>query len=308
MVTSIRMLGTAVVALGALAFLTIAASAQSSNVTIETARGEATIAAKPEKLIVMDMAALDTLDLLGAKPIGVPDKLYVSHLQHFAEGTEVVGSLFEPDFETINALEPDLVVIGGRSAKQYDMLSQIAPTIDMTIWGTDMVGQAKARLAAYGTLLGKEDEAASLAADFDAKIEEAKAAVKGKGNALLLLTNGPKVSAYGAAGRFGWLYDAIDLPEAIENVEDATHGEAVSFEFIRDVNPDWLLVIDRSAAIGAEGEGARQTLDNALVQATTAWKEDQVVYLDAANVYISGGGIQSMTRTMDELIDAFGEK
>ena len=308
MVTSIRMLGTAVVALGALAFLPIAASAQSSNVTIETARGEATIAAKPEKLIVMDMAALDTLDLLGAKPIGVPDKLYVSHLQHLAEGTEVVGSLFEPDFETINALEPDLVVIGGRSAKQYDMLSQIAPTIDMTIWGTDMVGQAKARLAAYGTLLGKKDEAATLAANFDAKIEEAKAAVKGKGNALLLLTNGPKVSAYGAAGRFGWLYDAIDLPEAIENVEDATHGEAVSFEFIRDVNPDWLLVIDRSAAIGAEGEGARQTLDNALVQATTAWKEDQVVYLDAANVYISGGGIQSMTRTMDELIDAFGEK
>ena len=308
MVTSIRMLGTAIIALGALAFLPIAASAQSSDVTIETARGEATIAAKPEKLIVMDMAALDTLDLLGAKPIGVPDKLYVSHLQHFAEGIEVVGSLFEPDFETINALAPDLVVIGGRSAKQYDMLSQIAPTIDMTIWGTDMVGQAKARLEAYGTLLGKEGEAASLAADFDAKIEQAKAAVKGKGNALLLLTNGPKVSAYGAAGRFGWLYDAIDLPEAIENVEDATHGEAVSFEFIRDVNPDWLLVIDRSAAIGAEGEGARQTLDNALVQATTAWKEDQVVYLDAANVYISGGGIQSMMRTMDELIDAFGEK
>ena len=81
-----------------------------------------------------------------------------------------------------------------------------------------------------------------------------------------------------------------------------------SFEFIREANPDILLVIDRMAAIGQESEGARATLDNALVHETTAWKTGQVVHLSAAPIYIAGGGIQSMTRTLDEINAALTEQ
>lgn len=277
------------------------------QVEIETVRGIVRVDVNPSRLVVLDVTAVDTLDALDVRPVGLPNNLYVEHLKHLSEGATAAGSLFEPDFEAIHALEPDLVIVGGRSSRQYEAMSKVAKTIDMTIWGEGLVGQAKARLVNYGTLLKKEDKAAELAKAFDAKIAEAKAAVAGKGNALMVLANGPKISAYGASGRFGWLHKALDLPEAVEEVEEATHGEAISFEFIRDANPDWLIVVDRSAAIGAKGAGAAETLDNALVHETTAWKKGQVVYLDATNIYIASGGIQSMTMTMDELIAAFSK-
>ncbi|WP_245418228.1 siderophore ABC transporter substrate-binding protein [Cohaesibacter haloalkalitolerans] len=283
-----------------------ATQVSAAEITVDTAREPVTFAAQPEKVVVMDIAALDTMDALGVTPVGVPNKLYVQYLNHLEGKAEPIGSLFEPNFEAINALQPDLAVIGGRSAKQYEALEKVAPTIDMTISGADMVGQAKKRLESYGALFNKRDKAAELEMAFDAKLAEAKAAVKGKGNALIILANGPKISTYGASGRFGWIHDAVGLPEAISTIEDATHGEAVSFEFIRDVNPDWLLVIDRSAAIGASGDAASTTLDNALVHETKAWKAGQVVYLDAANIYIASGGIQSMTHTINEIIKAFG--
>lgn len=303
MFNCIRKAGAASLILGMLA----TAPAHAADIEIKTPRGPANLPASPVKIAVMDITALDTIDLLGVKPVGVPERLYVDYLKDLGDDAQRIGSLFQPDFEAIHALQPDLVVVGGRSSKQYDAMTKIAPTIDMTVWGEDIVGQAKARLAAYGALFGKEQDAKTHLAAFEAKIAEAKNTVKDKGNALIILTNGPKISAYGASGRFSWLHEAIELPEAIKNVEEATHGEAVSFEFIREANPDWLIVIDRSAAVGNKGVTAKETLNNALIHDTKAWKSNQIVYLDAANIYIASGGIQSMTNTLDEIITAFGK-
>ena len=290
----------------AVAALVAAAPALAQTVTIETARGPAEAPAVPEALVVFDVAAMDTLDALGATAAGVPDQVTLDYLQDFAANAEVVGTLFEPDFEAVNALAPDLVIAGGRSAAQVDALAQVAPTVDMTIPGEDLVATALARLDAYGTLLGREAEADALGAELNAKIEQARAAVEGQGTALVVLTNGPKISAYGAGSRFGWLHTDLGLPQAAEGLSTDAHGEAIGFEFIRDVNPDWLIVIDRAAAIGDEGARAAETLDNALVAETTAWREGQVVYLPAAESYVAGGGVQALSRNLDRVIEAFG--
>lgn len=290
----------------AVAALVAAAPALAQTVTIETARGPVEAPAAPEALVVFDVAAMDTLDALGATAAGVPDQVTLDYLQDFAANAEVVGTLFEPDFEAVNALAPDLVIAGGRSAAQVDALAQVAPTVDMTIPGEDLVATALARLDSYGTLLGREAEADALGAGLEAKIEQARAAVEGKGTALVVLTNGPKISAYGAGSRFGWLHTDLGLAQAAEGLSTDAHGEAIGFEFIRDVNPDWLIVIDRAAAIGDEGARAAETLDNALVAETTAWREGQVVYLPAAESYVAGGGVQALSRNLDRIIEAFG--
>ena len=173
----------------------------------------------------------------------------------------------------------------------------------MTIW-KDTVSEGLERLNTYGEIFGKVREAKSLTDDFYHKLERVKASVAGKGRALIVMTNGPKVSAYGAGGRFGWLHNELGLPEAVDKVEQTTHGEAVSFEFIREANPDILLVIDRLAAIGQDGASAHATLDNALVHETSAWKTGRVIYLSSAPIYVAGGGIQSMNLTLDEILDA----
>ncbi|MEP5759943.1 MAG: siderophore ABC transporter substrate-binding protein [Litoreibacter sp.] len=274
------------------------------DVQIETYSGSVAVASKPETIAVFDLAALDSLEALGIAVDGVVTPAYLSYLEDAVEGTFSVGSLFEPDFEALNALQPDLIIAGGRSSKQVPELTKFAPTVDMTIW-EDTVGQGLARLHAYGEIFDKEAEANALRTEFEAKLTTLKAASADTGSALILMTNGPKVSAYGAAGRFGWLHQVLGLPETVDEVEQSTHGEAISFEFIKDANPDVLLVIDRLAAIGTEGENAKTTLDNALVRETTAWKTGNIIYLSSAPIYIAGGGIQSMNITLDELLAVF---
>lgn len=271
---------------------------------VDTYTGKSDVNENPGKVAVLDIAAIDTLAALEVPLAGVPENVYVDYLLEATKGAAAIGNLFEPDFEAINALSPDLVVVGGRSSKQFKAMSEMAPTIDMTIW-EDTVGQGLDRLAAYGTIFDKEAEADALKAAFMDKLAHTKAALDGKGTALIVLTNGPKISAYGAGGRFDWLHTKLGLEEAVKDVEHTAHGEAISFEFIKDANPDILIVIDRLAAIGRPGESAQTTLDNPLVAETTAWKNGDVVYLNAADIYIAGGGIQSMSRTLDAFLSAF---
>ncbi len=284
-----------------------ATSVSAETVPVETYAGTVQVQTSPDKIAVFDLAAFDTLTALGVPAAGLVRPVFLSYLEAGADGTTPVGSLFEPDFEAVFELDPDLIIAGGRSSRQVGELAKIAPTLDMTIW-KDTVSEGLARLKSYGEIFNKEDQATALAAAFDDKLAHAKDAVAGKGRALIVMTNGPKVSAYGAGGRFGWLHNALSLPEAVESVEQATHGEAISFEFIREANPDILLVIDRLAAIGQDGDNAQSTLDNALVHETSAWKNGRVIYLSSAPIYVAGGGIQSMNLTLDEILAALSDE
>jgi iron complex transport system substrate-binding protein len=277
------------------------------TVTVETALGPVAVEAEPAKVAVFDIPALDSLTTLGVPVAGVPNKLYTPYLQERVGDAAVVGTLFEPDFEALAVMAPDLVVIGGRASSQYDAVSKVAPAIDMTIRGTGIVEQAKARLTAYGEIFGKTDQAAEVIAQIDTKLDEAKAAVAGKGNVLIILTNGTKISAFGPGSRFGWLHEALSLPVAAEGLAAETHGEAISFEFISETNPDWILVVDRGAAIGQNGEAAEATLDNPLVASTKAAQSGQIIYLDAAPIYVAGGGATALQITLDEIIAAFAQ-
>lgn len=290
----------------ALSFALISSAAFAGDVSIETYTGVVETPENPQKIAVFDVAAMDTLSALNVPVAGVVTPYFVSYLDDYAKDVSSVGSLFEPDFEAINALAPDLIVAGGRSSTQIPALSKLAPTIDMTIYETPLT-QGLARLDAYGALFGKTDEAAALKTAFEAKLNAVKDVVANQGNALILMTNGPKISVYGASGRMGWLHTELGIAEAVKDAETSTHGEAITFEFIRDANPDILFVVDRLSAIGRDGESAKATLDNALVHETNAWKNDKVVYLSSAPIYIAGGGIQSMSLTLDEISAAFAQ-
>lgn len=284
-----------------------AAPAFAETITIETYSGTADVEKNPAIVAVYDAAALDSLSALGVQVQGVMAPHYLSYLDEAANAATPVGSFFEPDFEALAALAPNLIIGGGRATAHAEAFAKIAPTIDMTIW-EDTVGQGLDRLSAYGALFGKKAEADALAAEFDAKLNRVREALAGKGKALIIMTNGPKISAYGADGRFGWLHKNLGLEEAATGVESSSHGEATSFEFIKDTNPDILIVMDRLAAIGQDGDRAQATLDNALVHDTNAWKNGQVIFLTSAPLYIAGGGIQSMNITLDEFLSVFEGK
>ncbi len=292
-------------ALVATAFLT-APFAALAQVTVHTAQGHVTLPDSPDTVAVYDMAALDTITALGVTPAGTIDSILVPALRDAAAGAAPVGTLFEPDLEALAGLAPDLVIVGGRSATQLAAVSQVAPAIDMT-FGPDLLADARARIDAYGTLFGRTTQAQDLTAALDAKLVDLRAAADGQGTGLIVMTNGPKMSAYGAGSRFGWIFDATGLKEAVPGLDDATHGQAISHEFIAQADPDWLLVVDRGAAIGEDGQGAMETLRSDLVQGTTAWRTDQVIQLDPAATYISAGGFGSTMAVLDQLTQAFAD-
>jgi iron complex transport system substrate-binding protein len=277
-----------------------------AQVTVDTAQGPVTLQDTPDSVAVYDMAALDTITALGVTPTGSIDNILVPALRDAAAGATPVGTLFEPDLEALAGLAPDLVIVGGRSSTQLAAVSQVAPAIDMT-FGPDLLADTRARIDAYGALFAKTAQAEEMTATLDARLADLRAAADGQGTALIVMTNGPKMSAYGAGSRFGWIFDATGLEEAVPGLDDATHGQAISHEFIAQADPDWLLVVDRGAAIGEDGQGAMETLRSDLVAGTTAWQQDHVIQLDPAATYISAGGYGSTMAVLDQLTQAFAD-
>ena len=119
-----------------------------------------------------------------------------------------------------------------------------------------------------------------------------------------MLANEGKISAYGAASRFGIIHDVFGVQQADEGIEASTHGQSISFEYILETNPDMMFVVDRNAAVGTDAS-AKDSLENELVQKTTAYKEDKIIYLDPDYWYLSGGGLQSVNEMVKAIQSAF---
>ncbi|QPC85204.1 siderophore ABC transporter substrate-binding protein [Phototrophicus methaneseepsis] len=272
------------------------------EVTITHNQGETVVPINPETVITFDLASLSTLNALGIEVAGVPDANYPESLSLYAsEDIAKVGSLFEPDYELVNAMEPDLIIVAARSAAVYPQLSEIAPTIDLTADNTDYLNSQLHNAEILGQIFDKEEEVQAVWEDIAASVEAVNEVTAEAGTSLIVMTSGGEVTAYGPDSRFGWLHEELGFVPVIEDIEEATHGEAISFEFILEANPDWLIVIDRDVAIGQESEAAEQILDNELVAQTTAWQNDQVIYLDPTNLYLVMGGLGAIQETIDDI-------
>lgn len=272
-----------------------------TEVTVTHAQGETVVPYDPQTVVVFDLGALDNLDAMGVEAAGVPEMANLpDHLSAYAEDTKV-GTLFEPDYEQVNALEPDLIIVGGRSAPVYGELSELAPTIDMTVDSTDFVTSFGEQLTSLAEVFGEREWAQEQLDELDTRIASVSESAGDAGTGLIVMTSGGEVTAYGPGSRFGLIHDVLGVTPAVEDVEDAAHGDAVSFEFILEAEPDHLFVLDRDATIGESGEAAEVVLDNELVAQTPAWEDGNVHYLDGSTWYLVPTGLRSVQAMIDEI-------
>lgn len=269
-------------------------------VTVTDATGPVEVPLRPEKVVVFDMSLLDSLDVLGIPVAGLPKQNVPEFLAEYrGEQYADVGTLFEADLEAVNAIAPDLVLVAGRSAELKADLSQIAPTLDLTVDNADFMTSFRRNAEVLGQVFGKEGEVASILGDLDTAIAEVRAAAPASGPGLVLLTSGTEATAYGPGSRFGIVHDVLGVPAAIPDVEAVDHGEAISFELVAQTDPQQLFVIDRDAATG-DG-AARQVLENELVTGTTAWQTGNVAYLDPVRWYVANAGLSTVPAMVDEV-------
>ncbi len=275
---------------------------ESEEIVVQHELGETPVKKNPENIVVFDYGILDSLDRLGVEVAGVAQDSLPTYLAKYEDDQYAnIGSLKEPDFEKIHELQPDLIIISGRQAELYDQLSEIAPTIHLGVDFTRYMDSFQENMNTLGAIFGAEDEIEEELAAVDEAIQalNEKASASGA-NALIILANDGKVSAYGPDSRFGFIHDVFGFAPVDENIEASTHGMSISFEYIVEKDPDYLFVIDRGAVVGGESS-AQQMLENDLIKNTQAYENDRIVYLDPEFWYLSGGGLVSVSEMVKEV-------
>lgn len=255
-----------------------------------------------KKAVVMDFGTLDTIRALGAQvEVCVP----VSNLPEYLSDYKTVassGGIKEPDLEAIFDFEPDVIFISGRQESYFDELNKIAPTYLINIDAENYFEDFRENVTLVGGIFGKEQEAKKHIAQLEEKITSVQELTeKLDKKALILLTNDGNLSVYGKGSRYGIIHDLLGVKAADETILVSTHGQEASFEYILEVNPDILFVIDRTQVTG--GNDGSKILDNEIVNQTTAAKEGKIINLSSDIWYLSGGGIQSVDAMMNDVLE-----
>lgn len=129
---------------------------QPARIQVEHARGVTELPLAPQRVVVYDLASLDTMQALKLPVAGVPKAHFPAYLAGYADARyQVAGSLFEPDYEALSRIRPDLIVVAGRSASKYETLSRIAPTLDLGTSGQDLLGDMQQQRDRTGQPVGQ---------------------------------------------------------------------------------------------------------------------------------------------------------
>ena len=260
----------------------------------------------PQRIAILDMPSLDILDRLGLgdRVVGSATTT-LEYLQAYVPGDTIanLGTIKEADLEAVMACEPDVIFIGGRLSASYDALSEIAPVVFLsTDTEIGVVESVRNNATTIASMFGLEAQVDELMAGFDARIEALAAFAEGK-NAIVGLCTSGSFNILGSDGRCSIISVEIGFDNLGDGDVTATHGNESSFELVVELDPDYMFVLDRDAAIGTDGaQLAREIVENELVMDTNVYKDGHIVYLANPTVwYTAEGGITALDIMLGDL-------
>lgn len=269
---------------------------------------EVTVPYDPQRVAVIDFASLDILDNLGLgdRVVGSVN-ITLDYIASYNENENVanLGTLKEPDMEAVMACEPDVIFMAGRASDYYDALAEIAPVVRLT---TDsklgLVESVRKNSKTIASIFGLEDEVDEKLAAYDERIAALAEFAEGK-TVLVGMFSGGSMSLLGNDGRCSIIGTEIGFENVgvSEDTATATHGNEVSYEFVVDANPDYIFVMNRDAAIGADGADlAQDVIENELVMQTDTYKNGHIIYLENPGIwYTAEGGITALDIMLSDL-------
>ncbi len=285
-------------------------SAHAATVTIEHKMGKTTLEQKPQRVVVIGLGVLDAIDSFGIEPVAISKVPQIpAYLAKYkGENYAAAGSLFEPDFEKIYTLKPDLILTGPRASTSYDELSKIAPTI---VFAADAKKGYWESTQEQWKNLGKVFD---IEAKVDSKIEQLDKqfkAVKAYNqnnnlDAMTVMSSGGNVTTFGADSRFSAIYKDFGFNQSVVVSNNNRHGDLISYEFIRQHDPKVLLVIDRDQLSNSESDKARKEFDNDLIKATQAYKNKNIAFLDLNAWYLSISGVTATEQMIADMESSIG--
>lgn len=292
----------------------------SETIEVEDNFGTHTLTLPLESVVATDNRTFRTLDDWGVELSAAAVSLMPPGLSYVDDSSITdLGSHREPDLEAVVAAQPDLIINGQRFAQYKEDFEKLAPEAVILELdprdGEDYAAELIRQTEVLGKVFGHEEEAAELISQFEDSIERAKAAYDSSETVMGVITSGGSInySAPSSGRALGPIFDVLDLTPALDVNQSSTdhQGDDISVEAIADANPDWVLVMDRDAAL-AENSGEEYTPANELIAESAALQNvkavtnEQIVYMPQYT-YLDEG-IQTYTEFFNRFADALESK
>ncbi|QOR67121.1 iron-siderophore ABC transporter substrate-binding protein [Cytobacillus suaedae] len=272
---------------------------EEKEIIITHSMGEATIKPNPKKVVVLDPGALDNVLALGITPLGAPtmqlDMPFPEYLSEQTKGIEHIGTAYEPNYETIAALKPD-VIFGNKQyhEKLYEQLKTIAPTVIVETAGTTW----KENLKVQAQALGLESKADELLSNYQKRIDDYKKVNGDKAPEIeisLLRANTDKVMVYLRQSFSGSIIEELGFARPVEQQKD---------DFALELNNEAFPVMDGDYILWFTR--AEPNIIDTTFSSNPLWNElnavkSEKVFKVRYDTWLSGLGIQAANQIIDDV-------
>lgn len=274
--------------------------------TVEHAMGSAEVPVEPERVVVLDSGELDSAVTLDITPVGAVEAVegigLPDYLGDEVEGVELVGTVEEPNLETIATLEPDLILSSKLRHEQiYDQLSGIAPTVFTEETGVTW----RENFDKHAEALNREAEAEETVAAYEESISSLQESIGGNPPTVSVVRFTPgDTRIYQKESFIGTVLEDAGLPrpEAQDVHEFALLN--VSAEAIPQMTGDVIF----TTVYGDETETARENITSDALWQNLEAVENERVYDVSDDTWMLGIGYTAAGEILEDLEETIAEE
>jgi iron complex transport system substrate-binding protein len=271
--------------------------------------GTTTIAAAPQRVVVIATGQTDAALTLGVVPIGVaygddadlvPQYVKDAFPQYAGQldGIASVGSRQSPNLEAVAALRPDLILANAAAAQDiYPKLSEIAPTV--LVEGTGVNWKQDFLLLADS--LGAQGRAQTFIDAFDADAATLGPAAGGRSVSFVRIT-ADRTRIFGVASFAGFIAWDAGLTRPVSQQFDKT-SQDLSGEQMQSADGDWIFYSVQGVKSEADAVQAASA-SGPLWQSLSGVRNGHAIVVDDDPWYLNAGPtaarlvLAGLTRTL----------
>jgi iron complex transport system substrate-binding protein len=280
-------------------------------VAIEHKYGSTTIPAEPERVLSLGYQEHDTIFALGVEPIAVrywygdENDVIFDWAEEAAAGAEPeILNMPELDFEKIATLAPDLILglYSGITQKEYETLSEIAPTVPQTDEYVDYGTPWQVATVTIGTALGRPERAEELVAEVEGEFDAVREAhPEWAGRSIAVATYGPDdLGVFASEDLRSRFFTSLgfEVPAKFDELAGDLFYLRFSFERAELLDVD-VLVWDQLNFT----EGGRATVEaDPLLQQLEVTREGRVVFIGEFEDAFAWNSVLSLPVALEGLV------
>lgn len=257
----------------------------------------ATVSAQqtPVRIVSLIPAVTEMLFAIGAGDQVVGVSTFDTHPKEVAARTRV-GGLFDPNFEAILTLRPDLAVVYGSQDELIGRLERA--NIPMFRYRHAGLGDITDTIRALGQRTGHAAQASSLAGQIEAELNAIRTSVAGRPRPRTLLVFGREEATMRGlyvSGGVGFLHDMLEVAGGTNVMADVKReGLPLSLEQLLARAPDVVLEL-RATSTWSPARHAREAAAWRMVS-IPAVRSSRVIFLPDDSITIPGPRVGAAVR------------